>query len=115
MGAASQLSRKEAIDPISRALAHVTDAIVKAAQLTVPELDELGGHAVSAPEGWTRNGTAGKARGELGDARVELGARRERPALERRPGSDLALARPARKVRVRLGIGDANDGAFDPH
>src|SRR5678816_2509638 len=73
-------------------------------ELTVVEA-ERAGEPESAPVRRTRNRAAFVLAFRGVVALLELGAAREHLALLRRPRADLAAARTAREVRVRLVLG----------
>src|SRR3954447_17002314 len=75
-------------------------AVVQPARPSLPELDRVRLHRVAAPERGPRHVAALEAALLLGDRLVELLAARDRAALVRRPGADLAAARALGEVAV---------------
>src|SRR5678815_4336604 len=89
-------------------------ALVQPAGHSLPELDALGRDAEARPVRRTRHRSALVLALEARDALIEIGAPLERPALRRRPGSDLTAARPGREVRVGLVLGHRRRPSLHP-
>jgi len=96
------------------ALARVEHPNMKTARLALPELDPVRHHPVASPEGRPRHLLAGKALLDLAHPLEQRVARRQRRALQRRPGADLAASGARREVGVRLGVGHLLHLALHP-
>src|SRR5215208_79307 len=98
---------------LSRALIHFP--AMQPARHSLPELDPVGDEAEAGPVRRARDGAVGEALLELGEAALEVALVRDRAALLRRPGTELAAARAAGEVGVRLGVAHLLDASFHAH
>jgi predicted RNA-binding Zn-ribbon protein involved in translation (DUF1610 family) len=78
------------------------DAVVEAAGPPLPELEQLGEHAIPAPVRRPRDVAVGVLRQERGMLRLEECAVRDDGALRRRPGTEPRPERPRDEVGVGL-------------
>src|SRR4029079_4367933 len=108
-------SRIQLLHSPARPLARVQVPYVQSARHVLPELDSVRRHAESGPVRRSRNGVAGEALLHLGNTMIQLGGRRHRLALQRRPGTNLASPRSPREVCVGLGGRHRTRRPLDAH
>src|SRR6476620_5104643 len=105
---------REALHPPPRPLvriARVQEAVVEPEGATLPELDGVGGQAVSTPVRRPRDRSVPEPSRHVPDSVLELPAIAQHGALRRGPRSDLGLSRPGCEVGVRLVVLDASNAA----
>ena len=78
-----------------------------------PEFDPIGHDAITDPAGRPRDLLPFETALHIFKATFERFPTVEWSGLVRRPGTELRIARAARKVRISLGVGHALDMAFD--
>ena len=97
------------------AFANVDVPLVQTARHAAPELDAMRNQPKAGPVRRTRDVLALEARLDVAHARLEITRSLDRPALLRRPRADLAPARAAGEVRIRLLARDRPRTPFDAH
>src|SRR5207344_184597 len=107
--------RPEPFDSPGAALAREAEPVVQAVLAPLPELDRLGLEPVPAPVWRERDVLTREALRGLGEGRVELLPRADRPALPGGPGAESCLARPRPEVRQGLRVGHAQRRTGDGH
>src|SRR5690606_11251517 len=112
---AAPSSRIEALRPPAGALAVINDAVVQPVWAVLPGLEPTRRAAEAGPGRRARHLPALVAPFELGDARLEHGALRQRARLLRCPGADLRKPRPGREIGVRLFRRDRARLSLDAH
>src|SRR5262249_8941238 len=107
--------RVQELLPPAVAVLGVELAVVQAELARFPELDGDGADPVAAPPARPGDQSARVLLVEVVEPLGEELVAVERPALARGPGAELALAGPAREVRVRFLLGHVLDGTLDAH
>src|SRR5690242_16930313 len=80
-----------------------------------PEFDTLGYHAEAAPVRRARDITTLEPRLHVGEAALKGLTAIERAGLVGGPGAEPRVAAAGSEIGVGVAIGDALDGALDPH
>src|SRR5262252_1507185 len=111
------LARQSGEEPFpspSLAFAHEQQPIMQPKRPLLPELYTLRYHPEPRPVWRPRHRFFAKAARTFLYPSFKFGAAGERLRLVGRPGPDLAVARPARKIRVRFVIAHEFDDPLDP-
>src|SRR5438128_2194370 len=88
---------------------------MQSAVAVLPELPRLRDEPVAGPPCGPWDRAAREGRLGLRDETLELIPAGDRLALPGGVRADLRVARPSREVRIRLGVGNVLDPAFDAH
>src|ERR1700684_425530 len=114
-GGLSASGRQALEHPSSARTAAVAQAIVQAIGALLPDLEGLRKKAKATPVARRRQLAVGIALFELDDTTLELIAAADRLALGRSQRTELASARAAARVCVRLAGARMRDRTLDPH
>jgi hypothetical protein len=103
----------ESIDAPTISDAFVDMTFVQTTGAVVPEFDTLRDNAETGPVGWTWDGVSFEFSFIMRPATIEIIRVDHRLALERSPGTKLAVTGAGREILVRFSIGNTLDWPFD--